>query len=454
MKTFQSIFIVPVKHYLSFLVRLLRNEIVYHHSIMQSLRELISIYEIFLTVTVSFSIFFFLFIEYISFGHSDSVMAVLPLVIIVGVTVMILFFSRAMDLSGHIYSIHYLFLYFTAYYYSDLPGVMDAPREIHAWYLIALTVVISQALRPGKFPGLPVIGIILVHGLLFPSYRAAGLTDVFHLLHFLWVSFIVLFTESILYFTTLYFLELKFQKLQQQEELILAQRVYNNLFPVFTENESISMSVYRHAENQTGGDLYDIIQLREGNLGFFLADVSGHGISSAIMSAAMKAIIYRMPFGSRSEPEHFLHYLDKSMSNEYGSHHASAVYLFFDFINNVAKVCNAGHPPVLYSKKGKEFTELQAHGTLIGLGLNQKDIPQVTLKTDSGDRFLIYTDGLLEYEDKNGDVAESVNMLALAQQNIMLNGDDFIQSILTSITSKKDFSSFRDDVLIVLLEIR
>jgi hypothetical protein len=454
MKTLHSIFIEPVRHYLTFLSSLIRNEIVYHQNIRQNLRELVSIYEIFLTISVFLSLSILLLIEYFTFSHDNQLTAIMPILILATVTVLILFLSRSRDLPGSVHSLYYLFLFFTAYYYSEIPGVMTESRADDAWYLIELTVVIAQSLRPGKFPGLPVILVILIHGLFFTDYETAGIKDLFHLMHFLWISFISLFTETILYFTTIYYLELKSQKSQQHEELLLAQRVYNNLFPVFNENEFLCMSVYRHAENQTGGDLYDIIQLREGNLGFFLADISGHGISSAMMSAAMKAIINRMPYGSRSDPYAFLHYLDKSMSEEYGSHHASAVYLFLDFHHKEAKLSNAGHPPVLYSKQNNHFSELKAHGTLIGLGLNQKEIPQVNINIGKGDRFLIYTDGLLEYEDKYGNVADSIDIKSYAEQARALCGDDFLKYILNSITTRPDFYAFRDDVLMVLLEIK
>ncbi len=455
MKTLQSIFIIPVRHYLWFLGRLMKNTAVYHHSIRQNLTELVSVYEIFLTVSVSVSLILFISIEYFTFLHENIYLAAAIPLLMTAATTAVLATGRHTDLPSSVYSVHYLFLFFCSYYYPEIPGVMDETRDTHAWYLIELTVIFSQGLRPGKFPGLPVILVVFLHSVLFKPIAAAGITDLFHLLLFIWVSVIVLFTESILYFTTINYLELKYQKLQQQEELILAQRVYNNLFPVFTGNEFLNMHVYRHAENQTGGDLYDVIQLREGNLGFFLADVSGHGISSAIMSAALKAIIYRMPYNSRLDPESFLTYLDKSMSEEYGSHHASAVYLFFDFTHYMARISNAGHPPVLYSKKGGPFQEIAGHGTLIGLGLNQKHIPQNTILFHSGDRFLIYTDGLLEYETHSGDVADAADLLEKACTDAGdLQGDSLVKHVLHYITSRRDFYRFRDDVLMVLLEIK
>lgn len=352
------------------------------------------------------------------------------------------------------YSFYYILLFISVYYvYSWVSG--PALLSVEEEFLLTISIILSQALRPGKGSGATVILFLVIHTLIVhPLQLEPGNAEMIRAFLFVWAGSIALFIEAVLYFTTIKYLDLKKQKEKDLKDLILAEKVHNHLFPSFKENEHIRLHVYRSPENKTGGDFYDIIQLREGNLGLFFADISGHGIASAMMSAALKVIISKMPYRFRIQPEAMLTYIDEIMHRDYESHHASAVYLFCDFIARSIHFANGGHPAILRSSQGEEFHELKTTGSLLGYKLSSPVAIQTEVEMVSGDRYFLYTDGLIEYRSQNRDIKAVSSPEELLKGLENLEGEKLIQTALSRMEEREDFLEFHDDILIVLMEIK
>ncbi len=345
---------------------------------------------------------------------------------------------------------------FLIFYYLPVMHPEHFPeRPLEVQYLLHLFILLTQAVRAGRFVGFPVVVALIVHSIMEVSGgHSMTQADFVRVPLFLLAGAVSLAVESVLYVAFVEYLVLRKHRRRSLEELEMAQKVHSSLFPVFAPNDKLILSVYRNAQEITGGDFYDIIQLREGNLGFFLTDVSGHGISSAMMSAAIKVMISKMPYRFRLSPEAFLTQLDESMTGQYTSHHASAVYIFFDFINMTCTLANAGHPQVLYSKAGGAFREVETQGSLLGYGIARPVAREVVMPMSKGDRFAVYSDGLVEYRTPRDEIAQIDDPEELTSGLELVHGDQFIQVMLNRVKERQNFSRFHDDVMVALLEVR
>ena len=405
------------------------------------------------------STFFLLFLE--SFLEEAPVQLetiCIPLCLVAGLT---LFFVGlrallARDRNQLYYSLFYVLLFLTVSH-----SGMGFAGESSEGYLLYIAFSLSQALRVGRFPGLPVILFLLAHWFVFDAtdffgdaldkdLESALLRGGFT---FAWAAAFALFLESVLYFATMRYLELLARRRKEDADLELASRVHESLFPDFTENEFMRLHVYRSPENHTGGDFYDILHMREGGLGFFFADVAGHGISSAMMSAALKALLASVPYRMRQNPEAMMDHLDTVLSDEYASHHASGVYMFLDFQHQLVRLANAGHPAVYYSPAGGPFEEIETQGAVLGYRIRQPIAREKLMPCKSGDRFLLYTDGLTEYRRKSGDDFD-LSMDALLQNVQHQSTTELLPALLAAVRQRPDFARFRDDVMLALIEIK
>lgn len=355
----------------------------------------------------------------------------------------------------HLFSCYYLLIFLLVYYYPLVVGFSPDLRPRGYNYLLHLSILIAQALRPNVRGGVLVLVFLSLHSLVVLHQGADPLdaTDLLRFTVFVWLGLVVLYIERLNFLNSFKYFDLNFRKDREREELQLAEQVHKNLFPPFQENDSVRLFARRISPELTGGDFYDLVYLREGNLGLFFTDISGHGISAAMMSAAVKVIVQGMPYRNRMNPSALLTHVDEVMSSEYGSHHASAVYLFLDFQARQARIANAGHPPVLYSRQGEPFVEIESEGALLGYDLRKPIAEDLELPLRQGDRFLFYTDGLLECEQKNGGtfipgIHEFIDGLERSP------ADRLVDELLDRVRGSTDFGGFRDDVMIVLLEIK
>jgi serine phosphatase RsbU (regulator of sigma subunit) len=317
-----------------------------------------------------------------------------------------------------------------------------------------IPLVLSQAFRPGRFTALPVIFSILGFiGFVYYFDSRTESIDPLKIYMLIWSCTAAVFVQLIGFFMVHRFAELKSVLENDRKELILARTVHESLFPAFQGNNKIQFYTFRSPENELGGDFYDLVFLREGNVGLFLSDISGHGISAAMLSAAMKVILNKLPYRCRIDPEEMLTRFDQIISENYNNHHATAVYILFDFIKMECTLANAGHPPVLFSRNYEPFQEIESSGSLLGYNFRSPAADSIQMSLKKGDRFLFYTDGLVEYETIEG----TVNAFEISEISENINnftGEEVIETIIKRVRNRNDFLRFRDDVLIVMAEIQ
>lgn len=160
-----------------------------------------------------------------------------------------------------------------------------------------------------------------------------------------------------------------------------------------------------------GGDIFSLQQLDPGTACAWVLDVSGHGVPSAMITvsvaqrlSAQGGIVRGNPRagGARiAEPKAVLAQLDADYPMERFDRFFTIAYVLIDLERGKLTASSAGHPPPLVLRRGAAPQELTAGGTLIGLGSGSFE--QEELDLEDGDRVILYTDGLLDYEDPAGE---------------------------------------------------
>jgi sigma-B regulation protein RsbU (phosphoserine phosphatase) len=160
-----------------------------------------------------------------------------------------------------------------------------------------------------------------------------------------------------------------------------------------------------------GGDFYDVVEVGQDVYGYFVADVSGHGVSAAFLTSAIKALL-RQYSGPLFTPEDTMRGVDRVMREVLGEEqYLTACYALFNRRTRKLSVVSAGHPPmVIVRQDGKvELVEMKSDplGIFSSLVLQRQD-----LRLSPGDRFYLYSDGLIELEAGG---SRKQGLLALAE---------------------------------------
>lgn len=156
-----------------------------------------------------------------------------------------------------------------------------------------------------------------------------------------------------------------------------------------------NFAVYYKPLEEAGGDFYDVIPLGASILAYFVADISGHGVSAAFLTSAVKALL-RQYAGPMFSPEDTLRGVDSVMGQMLEEEqYLTACYARLNRQTCRLTVISAGHPPlILVSRSGVSQTVELASDPLGMFGtatLHRQD-----LTVSKGDRFFLYTDGLIE----------------------------------------------------------
>jgi sigma-B regulation protein RsbU (phosphoserine phosphatase) len=156
-----------------------------------------------------------------------------------------------------------------------------------------------------------------------------------------------------------------------------------------------NFAVYYKPLEEAGGDCYDVVPLGAGMFGYFVADISGHGVSAAYLTSAVKALL-RQYAGPMFSPEDTMRGVDAVMNQMLGEEqYLTACYARLNPQTHRLSVISAGHPPLILVSRGgvPQTVELDSDplGIFGGAILQRADI-----KVSVGDRFFMYSDGLIE----------------------------------------------------------
>ena len=197
------------------------------------------------------------------------------------------------------------------------------------------------------------------------------------------------------------------QRLREDEEA--AEMIQFSLLPEECRVLSgLGFSRYLVSSQYMSGDFVDYFQIDEGRVGFYMADVSGHGVSSAFVTVLLKSFMRRALERYKEEkdqtllePAELLDSLNQELIQQNLGKHLTFFYGVMDTVQNVFVFSNGGHfpPPVLLSKGST--ARVEAQGSPLGL-FDFADFS--TLRQELPERFLltIFSDGILELLPQEG----------------------------------------------------
>lgn len=239
-----------------------------------------------------------------------------------------------------------------------------------------------------------------------------------------------------------------------KKELELASRMQNMLIPnpsLLPNNNYVSASAYYLPHFEVGGDYYDFIKLDQNEYGFCIADVSGKGISAALLMSNFQANI-RALFNANWSLTRTVHKLnDRVMESANGEKFITLFIGRYNTQTRELQYINAGHNPPVLLDKAKDSLEMLSSGC-IGVGMFD-EIPKITEGStvlSPGSKLICYTDGIVELENENNIQFGTEIMEESMVQKKSINW--VIDDIIEKLTNHKGNNTFFDDICLMGIE--
>lgn len=185
-------------------------------------------------------------------------------------------------------------------------------------------------------------------------------------------------------------------------ELELARQVQLSILPREVPHlEGLDITARYLPMTSVAGDFYDFIPIDDRHVGLLIADVSGHGLSAALIASMLQTALAAQSRYA-SDPAQVLSRLNKALYGKFESHYVTANYLYLDLDKRTATCAGAAHQPLLlWSAKTGKATENMENGFMLG-PFSDSTYSAMTLPLEKGDRIVLITDGVVEAVDSSG----------------------------------------------------
>lgn len=242
---------------------------------------------------------------------------------------------------------------------------------------------------------------------------------------------------------------------EQEREMQIAKNIQRSLLPTKTpEMEEISLAGLCVPAHQIGGDYFDFIPREDAGIDLIIADVSGHNIGSALIMAETRTFIHAR-VDSIKQPAQMLQSLNKFFFDnmDCSDLFVTMFYLQYNPDKSMLSYSSAGHNnPLLWRNKQKTIELLDAEGLIFGIKPDVK-FEQKTTGLEAGDVLLLYTDGIIEAEDNNGEFFGVERLCKLVQESCELEPQELIDQIMNQVRIFTGLRHFIDDITLVVMKI-
>jgi len=241
----------------------------------------------------------------------------------------------------------------------------------------------------------------------------------------------------------------------RRRELELAGRMQASLLP---ENppaiDGWQLSASLWPAGETSGDFYDYIPLPNGKIGIVIADVADKGMGAALYMALGRTLIRTYATDHPDRPDLALKAANaRILADTQADLFVTVFYGILDPATGTLTYCNAGHhPPYLLDANAPDpVRAVPGRGLALGI-IEDTKWTHLTLQLPSGTLLLLYTDGVVDALNPQGERFGAEQMLDIAQDNLGCSASDLRDSLLTRLRQFIGDEPQFDDITLVAVE--
>jgi sigma-B regulation protein RsbU (phosphoserine phosphatase) len=237
------------------------------------------------------------------------------------------------------------------------------------------------------------------------------------------------------------------QKLAEiQKELEIARRIQMDILPQpYPHSDHFKVAARYVPMTSVAGDFYDFLVTNPKQAGLLIADVSGHGVPAALIASMVK-LAATSQHASFSDPAALLSGMNAVLCGNTQSQFVTAAYVYLDASSATLHYSAAAHPPMLLLRSG-QVIDVTENGLMLA-AFSFATYSTAIHPLESGDRLLLYTDGLLEAENTAGEEFGQQRLLALLQDGARLSAEAAADHIVSTLQA---WAKSQNDDLTVLI---
>jgi len=239
---------------------------------------------------------------------------------------------------------------------------------------------------------------------------------------------------------------------RSEQELALAQQTQESLLPRFLPQfDNFRVHAFNSPTRYVGGDFYDFLQLSSGEWMGVLADVSGKGMSAALLSSMVLGAL-SMEFRSGTQPGDVLNKVNRLLCEKSLPSQFVTLFVFLLSPDGAGQFISAGHNPAyLFRSATGKIEELVSDGYFLGM-FDFASYQSGMLHLCKGDILVVYSDGLTDAHNQAEEMFGEERLLEIIRQEAPSGSRAVEQKFLTAIEEFTQGMPQTDDITFVVVE--
>ena len=241
-----------------------------------------------------------------------------------------------------------------------------------------------------------------------------------------------------------------------ERDLELAAKLHYSFLEESYSSDFVEVSVKGRPFDRIGGDYSSILPLGTDRLMVCMSDTVGHGIAAALLAARINTFVLTHMRQNR-DPCGLIHSLNAYLVSRLAGTgiYTTFAMVIFDFSSMTMNFVGAAHPPLLHFNAATSQTEL-IKSDAIFLGVADpltSGCPGEVKEISSGDRVVLYTDGVIEIKNPEGKWFGTARLEGFVKENTERSADEFNSAFLEHISN---FASghYTDDMLVMCIDVK
>jgi sigma-B regulation protein RsbU (phosphoserine phosphatase) len=231
-----------------------------------------------------------------------------------------------------------------------------------------------------------------------------------------------------------------------QKELEIAQRIQTAILPsAYPQSAHFRVAARYVPMTSVAGDFYDFIVADPMQAGLLIADVSGHGVPAALIASMVK-LAATSQRAHAADPATLLSGMNTVLCGNTQEQFVTAAYVHLDAESSTLRYSAAAHPPILLMRSGN-IVELTENGLMLA-AFSFATYTTASYPLESGDRLVLYTDGILEAANAQGEEFGANRLHTLLKDSALLRAEEAVDRIISSLQT---WSKSQNDDLTVLI---
>jgi len=245
-----------------------------------------------------------------------------------------------------------------------------------------------------------------------------------------------------------------------RRELALAAEVQQRLLPSQApKTHGMDIAGFCEPARGVGGDYYDFIKFDNSHLGVAIADVAGKGMPAALLMSTVQATLRSLTARNGSVSSDLASIVSKLnrllFNSTNGEHYVTFFYAMFDQATRRLTYVNAGHNPPVYLRADddSEIRQLTSGGLVAG-AFEHAAYEQETVQMRSNDLLFLYTDGLTEALNVDGEEFGTSRMMETLKSIASLSADQIRDVVARRVKEWCGGMSLYDDLTFVVMKVK